>query len=178
MIETERLLLRSWREADKPDFERIINTPAMMAYFGGVAPRAKIDALVDAQIAGQTARGYCLWAMETRADGALIGMCGVRNGGYPGTRVTDELEIGWRVAGPLWGQGIAREAAEATMAWSWANTDRPRIAAWLRADNRRSRGLMVRLGMARREDLDFHHPHYAPGNPLREMIVYAIDRPA
>ena len=50
MIETKRLILRPWHEADKPAFHAIINTPAMMAHFGGVAPRAAIDALIDMMI--------------------------------------------------------------------------------------------------------------------------------
>lgn len=178
MIETERLILRPWREGDKAALNRIINTPAMMAHFGGVAPRAKIDALIDAQIAGQAAAGHCMWAVETKADGTLAGICGVRIGGYPGTPVPDELEIGWRIAEHLWGTGMAREAAAASLAWGWAYTARQRIAAWVRDGNHRSRGLMVRLGMTRRPELDFHHPHYAAGNPIGDMLVYTIERPA
>lgn len=181
MIETERLLLRPWSDADKPRFRAIINTPAMMAHFGGVAPDAAIDALIDAQIVGQARDGHCMWAVETHASekgaGTLAGICGVRIGGHPGTPVPRELEIGWRIGEAHWGQGIAREAAQASLAWGWANTAHPRIAAWTTADNVRSWGLMLRLGMKRRADLDFAHPSYAAGDPLGAMIVYAIDRP-
>lgn len=178
MIETERLVLRPWREADKPRFHDIINTPAMMAHFGGVAPREKIDALIDRLIEGQARDGHTMWALDHKRDNDLVGVCGVRLSGHPGTGVADELEIGWRVAEHYWGQGIAREAAQASLDWSWANTDRARVAAWTREGNLRSVGLMKRLGMVRRADLDFHHPQYEPGNPLGEMIVYTIDRPA
>lgn len=177
MIETERLILRPWREADKPGFNAIINTPAMMAHFGGVTDRAKIDALLDAEMARQARDGHCMWAVDIKASGALAGVCGVRIGGHPGTPVPEELEIGWRIAEAYWGQGIAREAAEASLAWGWANTDRPRVCAWTSEANAPSWGLMRRLGMLRRRDLDFHHPHYAPDNPIGAMIVYAIDRP-
>lgn len=178
MIETARLILRPWRESDKAPFNAIINTPAMMAHFGGVTAREKIDAIIDREMARQARNGHCMWAVETRADGRLAGVCGVRINGYPDTPVPEELEIGWRIGEAHWGQGIAREAAEASIAWGWANTDRPRIAAWTTADNTRSWGLMLRLGMVRREDLDFQHPLYAPGDPLGAMVVYTIDRPA
>jgi RimJ/RimL family protein N-acetyltransferase len=105
-------------------------------------------------------------------------VCGVRIGGHPGTPVPEELEIGWRIGEKHWGQGIAREAAEASLVWSWANTDRPRVAAWTVIGNTRSWGLMERLGMRRRADLDFHHPDYRADDPFGAMIVYAIDRPA
>ena len=45
MIETPRLRLRPWRDEDKPAFEAIINTPAMMEHFGGVAPAEQIGGL-------------------------------------------------------------------------------------------------------------------------------------
>lgn len=178
MIETERLRLRPWREADKPVFHALANTPAMMAHFGGPVPRAKHDVIIDRMIDQQARFGHCMWAVELKATGELAGVCGLRIGGHAGTPVPEELEIGWRIGEKHWGQGIAREAAQASLGWGWANTGRPRIAAWTVIGNTRSWGLMERLGMRRRADLDFHHPEYAPGDPLGAMIVYAIERPA
>jgi RimJ/RimL family protein N-acetyltransferase len=177
MIETPRLLLRSWTEADKPAFRSVVNTPTMMRHFGGVASDEKIDALLDAQMANQARDGHCMWAVEMRDGGALAGICGLRIGGHPGTTVPDELEIGWRIGERWWGQGVAREAAQASIAWGWAHTDRPRIAAWTSIGNTRSWGLMERLGMQRRPDLDFDHPLVSRDDPDGRMIVYAIDRP-
>lgn len=178
MIQTGRLLLRPWRETDKDDYVRIINTPAMMEHFGGPQRREVHDALIDRMMAAQSRDGHCMWAVEGRATRELIGICGVRIGGYEGTPVPEVLEIGWRIAEPWWGRGIAREAAAASLAWAWANTDRPFVAAWTNPANERSWGLMQRLGMVRRPELDFRHPQYGPDDPLGEMIVYVVDRPA
>ncbi|HTG38488.1 GNAT family N-acetyltransferase [Sphingomonas sp.] len=177
MIQTARLRLRPWREADKPVFHALVNTPAMMAHFGGPTTRARHDAIIDRQIAQQAEHGHCMWAVEGREDAGLMGVCGLRIGGHAGTPVPEELEIGWRIGEAWWGQGIAREAAEASLAWGWANTTRNRIAAWTTASNTRSWGLMTRLGMKRRADLDFQHPDYAADDPVGAMIVYATDRP-
>lgn len=176
MIETGRLLLRPWREADKPAFRALVNTPAMMAHFGGVRPDGEIDAIVDREMARQERDGHCMWAIDLK-DGALAGICGVRLSGYPDTPVPDVLEIGWRVGERWWGRGIAREAAEASLAWAWANTDRAEVTAWTSAANTRSWGLMERLGMRRRGDLDFQHPNY-PDDPIGAMIVYTAERPS
>lgn len=178
MIETDRLILRPWREADKDAFAAIINTPAMMAHFGGVAPRAEIDALIDAQMAGQAADGFSMWAVDWRATGALVGIVGLRLAHHPDTPVTGELETGWRIAEPFWGSGVAQEAAAASIAWGWANTDLPRIVAYTTIDNTQSWRLMERLGMRRRADLDFRHPKFAADDPMGAMAVWAIDRPA
>ena len=43
--------------------------------------------------------------------------------------------------------------------------------------NRRSWGLMERLGMARAADDDFDHPNVPIGNPIRRHITYRITRP-
>ena len=178
MITTERLILRPWREEDKDAFAAIINTPAMMAHFGGVAPRADIDSIIDAQIEGQARDGFSMWAVELRDTGALAGVCGLRRMPRPNTPVTGDLEIGWRIGEAHWGAGIAREAAAASLAWGWAHTDLPRCIAYTTAENRRSWGLMLRLGMVRRSDLDFRHPNYARDDPIGAMIVYGIERPA
>lgn len=178
MIETARLRLRPWRDEDKPAFAAIINTPAMMTHLGGVKPAAEIDALLDRQIAAERDEGFSMWAVEVLADGTLAGICGLwRNPVYVATPVGGMLEIGWRIAEPLWGTGIAREAARAALDWGWGHTDDALITAWTVAANDRSRGLMRRLGMVRRSDLDFRHPWYEAGDPGGAMIVHAVERP-
>jgi len=177
VIETDRLILRPWRESDKPRFDQIINTPAMMAHFGGVWPPREHDALIDAQIASEDRDGFSMWAVDWRESGELIGVCGLRRAHHPDTPVTGDLEIGWRIAEPYWGKGVAREAAAASLAWGWANTADPRIIAYTTVENTRSWGLMVRLGMERRADLDFRHPKFAADDPFGAMAVWAIDRP-
>ncbi|HET8611209.1 MAG TPA: GNAT family N-acetyltransferase, partial [Sphingomonas sp.] len=91
--------------------------------------------------------------------------------------IIGEIEIGWRLREDAWGQGYAREAAEASFAWGWANLDRGQIVAITVPANERSWGLMERLGMSRRPELDFGHPLFPEGHPLHRHITYAIERP-
>lgn len=172
MIETGRLILRPCRESDKPVFARILNTPGMMAGLGGVRGPRDIDALVDRRIADQAKHGHSYWAVELRETGELIGTCGIRIAdNYRGIPVDGLYEIGWRIAEAHWGKGFAREAAQASIAWAWANTAAPSIAGWTTPDNERSWRLMQSLGMARRPDLDFER-----GDPPMKLIVYVIER--
>ena len=177
MIETERLVLRPWRDADKARYAELINTPAVMALMGGVATRENADRSIDIHMASQEANGFCFWAVTRRADDALIGMGGLRYGGIPGTGIPDELEIGWRFAETEWGKGYAREAAQASIDWGWRHTDRGRITAWTVPANNASWGLMIRLGMTHRPDLDFEHPRFHADHPLSRHVVYVIERP-
>jgi RimJ/RimL family protein N-acetyltransferase len=177
VIETERLLLRSWREADRDPFFDLCQSPAVMACLGGPATPEQADAAIARIRACEAANGFCFWAMERRADGAFLGFCGLKIANEPDISVTGEVEIGWRLREQDWGMGYAREAALATMRWAWANTRAPRVVAMTVAANRRSWGLMERIGMTRRPRLDFDHPLFPDYHPLRRHIVYAADRP-
>jgi RimJ/RimL family protein N-acetyltransferase len=94
-----------------------------------------------------------------------------------GTPIESDVEIGWRLRADCWGKGYAREAAQASLDWAWANLDREAVAAITVTDNRRSWGLMERLGMRRDPLEDFDHPDLAESDPLRRHIVYRIRRP-
>jgi RimJ/RimL family protein N-acetyltransferase len=141
-----------------------------------------IDAALVRQRASQAENGYCFWAVERREDGAMIGFCGLKPG-PEGTPLHDLTEIGWRFRRDTWGQGLAREAAQASLDWAWANLDEhsdvgARIWAMTVLGNSRSWGLMERLGMKRHPDLDFDHPGLLADDPLRPHISYSIGRPA
>ena len=177
MIETPRLALRAWCQADKPRFRRIINTPAMMVHFGGVTDDASLDALIDAQMASEAADGFSMWAVDWRESGELVGICGLRRAHHAQARVHGMLEVGWRIGEQWWRRGIAHEAAAASIAWGWAHSGDREIIAYTSPGNEPSWRLMDKLGMRRRADLDFRHPRYADDDPIGEMIVYSIDRP-
>lgn len=177
MIQTERLVLRSWREADRDPFFQLSQSPAVMACLGGPATPEQIDAAIGRNSACEAANGFCFWAMERHADGAFLGFCGLKIADEGDAAVTGELEIGWRLREQDWGQGYAREAALACVRWAWGNTGAPRLIAMTVAANRRSWGLMERIGMTRQPRLDFDHPLFPEHHPLRRHVVYAIDRP-
>jgi len=176
MIDTARLRLRGWIDADKAPFHAMCNDPAVMEYLGPPIDRAGVDAMVDRLKLAETETGYCFWAIERSSDRAFLGFCGLKPG-PSGTPIEGRIEIGWRLAKAHWGQGYAREAAEASLAWGWAHLDAGHIWAITVSGNGRSRRLMERLGMQRRRDLDFDHP--APGlEPrLRPHVTYSIGRP-
>ena len=175
MIEASRLILRPWTKAGLSQLSRISNTQAVMAHLGGVAEEEKFHAAFERAVDSQRDNGFCLWLMERRRDHALLGLCGLKLGTVG--PIDGEIEIGWRIAEEAWGQGYAREAASASLDWAWAKLARSRIFAVTVAANTRSWGLMERLGMQRHRDLDFDHPTYTEGHPLRPHITYVIERP-
>jgi len=171
MIDTARLTLRPWRAADLDPLAALCADPEVMRHLDGARSRAAVADWMGGQAALQDERGHCVWALERRSDRRFLGFCGLRMGGAHG-----ELEIGWRLVRSMWGRGYAREAAEASLAWGWANTRCDRIEGWTVRANTASWGLMIRLGMIRRPDLDFDHPDFPAGHPLHHVITHAVER--
>jgi RimJ/RimL family protein N-acetyltransferase len=172
LIETERLLLRTWTPADVEPFLRL-NTESVMRWLGGVRPREAMEAAVlDRFMPWQEARGFTFWALERKRDGDLIGFCGLKIADDVGSPVEGRMEIGWRLREDAWGQGYAKEAAAASLDQAFGPLGVPEVVALTVEGNRPSWGLMERLGMTRRPDLDYDGPDWARGR----VIVYRIGR--
>lgn len=173
-LETQRLTLRSWRDADRAPFAAICADPRVMATLGPVMTRDESDALLGRVEAIEAEYGHTFWAVEHKDDAALIGWCGVIRGNAG--PVDGQAEIGWRLAYDAWGRGYATEAARASLGWLFANL--PDESAWAitHTGNLRSRAVMERLVMRYRPDLDFDHPRIAEGEPLRRHVTYELAR--
>jgi RimJ/RimL family protein N-acetyltransferase len=87
---------------------------------------------------------------------------------------TGMVEIGWRLREDAWGHGYAKEAALACLALAFERFGADEVVALTVEGNSASWGLMKRLGMRRRVDLDYPDHRYDP--PWRDTIVYSIDR--
>jgi RimJ/RimL family protein N-acetyltransferase len=173
-LETERLVLRSWREDDLDSFHAICSDPVVMATLGPCMSRAETAALIGRVAATEAEHGYTFWALERQEDARLIGWCGV----IPGKDgpIAGKAEIGWRLASDCWGQGYASEAARASVDWLFANL--PDDTAWAitHTGNHRSRAVMERMGMTYRPELDFDHPRLAADSPLLRHVAYSLGR--
>lgn len=175
MIETDRLILRPWRDADRPDLAALNADARVMAHFPGVLDRPKSDAFMDRLATRWDEDGFCFGAIERRTDGVLLGLAGLSLcRGLPG--LDGAVEIGWRLAFEYWGQGYAREAAQAWIAYGFTMLSLPEIVSFTAAENARSMSLMLRLGFRRHPSRDFEHPSLPPGHRLRPHLLHALSR--
>ena len=174
MIETERLHLRQWREGDAEEFNRHCNTPAVMRWLGGVKTREFYDE-VAARLAGwQQDHGHTFWVVERKSDGAFLGFCGLKIADGASGALRGEVEVGWRFREDVWGQGYAKEAATGSLDFAFNRLRAERVIALTVEGNSGSWGLMKRLGMRRREDLDYVDPAWP--ETMNPVIVYAVTR--
>jgi len=171
VLTTERLVLRQIGEDDLDPHLVLLNTPAVMQHLGGVQPRDVIAAKHAASRASFAAEGYGFMLAEERATGEIVAHCGLRRIAHPLAPNPSDHEIGWLVREDRWRSGYAHEAMRAVIEWGFAVHDVPQLVALTCAANVGSWRLMDKLGMERREDLDFTDP--ADPEPI---IQYAITR--
>lgn len=171
--ETGRLVLRSWREEDWPRFWGATNTPAVMRWLGGVGDKDRRQAAQGRILAYEREHGHTFWCVERQADGEILGFCGLKRSNQAGGPI-GMMEIGWRLREDAWGKGYAKEAALATLALAFERFGAGEVIALTVRRNRPSWGLMLRLGMRRREDLDFPSADFDADDPL--IIVCSISR--
>ena len=169
--ETPRLILRDWREDDWAPFWEATNTPAVMRWLGGVCDVDKREGAQQRLLSYKRDHGHTFWAIERKSDGAILGFCGLKRSNQQGGPI-GMMEVGWRLREDAWGQGYAREAAAASLDMAFDRFGADEVIALTVARNEASWGLMKRLGMQRRADLDFDNTDFDPDDPT--IIVYSI----
>lgn len=120
--------------------------------------------------------GFGLWAVERKADHAMIGFAGLRLFDRPRHPLGTCTEAAWRFAYDCWGQGYATEAATAVLRDGFDRCGITTITSWASASNLHAQGLMQRLGMTRRPERDFEAPSLPKDHRLRSQVVFTADR--
>ena len=174
---TQRLILRSWRDSDRQPFADMSEDADVMEYLRPLATRDACDAWIDFQIDHQSAHGFCLWALASRASGIFMGAAGLLHVRFA-ARFTPAVEVGWRLARPFWGRGLAVEAARAALQFGFEEISLTQLVAHASVRNDRSRRLMAKLGMSHDCTEDFDRPGIPEGNPLRRHVLYRLTRDA
>lgn len=162
-LETERLILRPFRDADLDAWAAIVADPEVMRFMDGPRDRARAWRDMAFCLGHWALRGYGLWAVEEKARGALIGRIGLIDPeGWPG------LELGWLVARSHWGRGLATEGARAALAHTFETLDAGHVISLIMPDN----GPSIRVA----EKLGARFEREATVEDWR-ALVYRIDRP-
>ncbi|HEX5502838.1 MAG TPA: GNAT family N-acetyltransferase [Thermomicrobiales bacterium] len=166
-IETARLRLRPMRAPDAEALLGVFADPAVMAAFAE-APfdRAQMDRWVARNLAHQDQHGYGLCAVILKAEGLLVGDCGLTRMELDGA---DEVELGYDFRSDYWNRGLATEAATAVRDYAFGALGLPRLVGLIRRGNEASRRVAEKVGLRHEADLTEHGVAY---------WLYAIARDA
>ncbi len=163
-IETERLTLRSFREADVGAFFELSQDPDVMRYVGDRQLPSHEDTwrAVAGWLGHWAMRGYGQWAIEDRGSGRVIGRAGISNPAeWPGP------EVGYLLGRTWWGRGYATEAAGAAMGWGFEEIGFDDLISLIDPDNTASIAVATRLGETHRGETELRG---------HRVLVYGIGR--
>jgi RimJ/RimL family protein N-acetyltransferase len=163
VIETERITLRRFAEADRETVARWNADPDFTRHLAGVQTREQSDEAFDRWERHWGEHGFGLLAVEWTETGELIGRVGPAfHRVWPG-----DPELGWALDPPWWGKGIATEAATAAVVWTFGELDFPRVVSITTEANGPSRNVMAKLGFRLHERVP---------SEWGELWVHALDR--
>jgi RimJ/RimL family protein N-acetyltransferase len=162
-LETERLLLRMWREDDFEAYAEICADPEVMRYLGGKTfNRMEAWRHMAVMVGHWQLRGYGHWAVEEKASGKFIGRIGfLYPEGWPG------FELGWTLAPHAQGKGFAIEGVRRALEHAFTEMDRDHVISLINPLNQASLRVAERLG------------EKVEGRPElfdTEVLIYGIDR--
>ncbi|WP_025030329.1 GNAT family N-acetyltransferase [Nitratireductor aquibiodomus] len=176
-LETERLILRDWRDEDRPFFHRVNSDETVMEFFPFRRNREEADAMMDFIREGIAQNGFGFAAAALKETGEPIGFVGLHRPSGLSNLPKGTIEIGWRLAPEFWGKGYVTEAARAWLAYGFETLGLDEIVSFAVVDNDRSIAVMRRIGMRHDPAGDFNHPGVPDSHPhLKPHALYRLSQ--
>ncbi len=139
-LETARLLLRAPRKGDFPTYAAFYADEDASHFYGGPLRADMAWRRLAFDLGHWQLRGYGMWALESRADGAMIGGCGLL---WPDAWPRSELT--WWLIPEARGEGFATEASRAVIAFAYDVLAWDLVETHMDDRNEAARRLVLRL---------------------------------
>jgi RimJ/RimL family protein N-acetyltransferase len=147
LLETERLILRRFTEADADHLFALDNDPEVMRYINGGTPTPheviENDILPGFIHYDERCPAYGFWAVVMKTTGDFVGWFSFR----PNKETPDEIELGYRFRKIAWGQGYATEGVRALIRKGFTELNVQCVVATTYEENLASRRVMEKVGM-------------------------------
>jgi RimJ/RimL family protein N-acetyltransferase len=169
VIETDRLVLRTWKESDLLSFSLMNQDPMVMEFFPKTLSPGESAGVYHRITAFMEKHGFGLFAAEVKQTQQFIGFIGLSQPTFT-SHFTPCIEIGWRLDRQFWNQGLATEGAKACLHYGFTFLHLKEIFSWTAKINVKSIHIMEKIGM--RYEGDFEHPNVEEGHRLRTHVLY------
>jgi len=144
ILETARLILRSFREEDIDRLAELMANGDFMRFSLGPYTREQTQTVLHKILSWNCADLPSQFAVIPRSDGILIGYCGFFHQQVDGG---SEIEIGYRLHPDYWNKGIATEAATAVRDHAFRDLKLERVISLIHPENIASRRVAEKIGM-------------------------------
>jgi RimJ/RimL family protein N-acetyltransferase len=163
MLQTERLILRPFREDDIDVLTVLMANPDFMRFSLGPYTRERTQAVLQKFLSWDQAGLPSQFAVVLCENNQVLGYCGFLH--HP--EVPNEVEIGYRLDPGHWNRGLITEAARAVRDHGFRDCQLSRVISLIHPDNVPSRRVAEKNGMHVEKEITFR------GFPT---LVYAITR--
>jgi RimJ/RimL family protein N-acetyltransferase len=168
MMETDRLELRPVDTSHAAELAELYRDPGIAQRFG-VWSDEQVRTWAARQELGWRTDGVGKWMAYDRRTGELVGRGGLSLADVDGER---RVEVGWAVRRALWGRGFATEIGNAGITFARDELGADEVVAFTEVDNRASRAVMEKLGMAFVRE--FSRSELVPGDTEVREFRYAL----
>jgi RimJ/RimL family protein N-acetyltransferase len=173
-LQTDRLVLRDFTEADAGLIYELNSDPEVMWFLSGgePTPREVVSGRIIPFFLSFRERGDGLgfWAAQTRANGEFLGWFHLRPSEDRGS-----VELGYRLRRSAWNQGYATEGSRALIRKCFTDLGVERVFAHTMAVNRPSRRVMEKSGLTLVRSFRSADSPAIPGADQGE-VEYAVTR--
>lgn len=152
IIETERLILREFEEADLKKMIPVYSDEDVMRYIGRGGPVSgeQAEKMLQAFMNSYKENGYGLWALVEKSSGDIIGHCGLNT-----FKDKSYTEVAYLLRKESWGKGYATESAKASLDYGFETAGLERIIALTYPDNKPSQNVVKKIGLEYQCDKEF-----------------------
>ncbi len=148
-LETERLILRPWTEADAESLYEYAKDPAV-GPIAGWPPHRCVDESLN--VIRNVLNGPQCYAICEKANNKAIGAMELKlNGQTDMTQREDECELGYWLGKPFWGRGYTPEAAKALLRYGFEKLGMTTVWCGYYDGNDKSKRVQEKLGFT------YHH---------------------
>ncbi|PYJ33851.1 MAG: GNAT family N-acetyltransferase [Verrucomicrobia bacterium] len=152
-LETDRLILRSFRKRDVDAMAQLFANPDFMRFSLGVfTQRKQTVAFIEKVMSWDRAGIPSQFAVIPRGKDTIIGYCGFF---YHPEQGIQDIEIGYRLHPDYWNRGLITEAARTVRDHGFRDRNLSRVISLIHPENLPSRRVAEKNGMKIEKKITF-----------------------
>jgi RimJ/RimL family protein N-acetyltransferase len=177
VVETDRMLLRRFTQADTGPLAALYGDPGVMRFITTEPPSpAEVQAKILPEYLREyrdLADGLGSFAAIEKTTGHMAGTFSLKPANSYG--LTGGTELGYRLYPAFWGRGLATEGARVLIGLGFGQLHLDRVVATMMADNTGSWRVVQKCGLRRVSTFYYPDAHLMPGAE-RGDFVYELTR--